>query len=304
MALVSIIVPVCNEQENIRLFYEQLVKSVPLPYELIWVEDGSTDHTLLEIDRICQLDQGVKCISLSKNFGHQNAILAGLQQVKGEVMVIMDGDLQHPPALIPEMIRLIGEGNDIVHTKRISTDKIHLFKRLSSSFYYWFLNSIADINIQESGSDFRAFDKKVLLVILGFQERDPFLRGIFSWIGFRSTLLEYTATARTHGKSKYSLGRMFSLGLNGITSFSVKPLRISFFGGLIVSGLSFLFLLYALYAHLKGATISGWTSLIVSVMFLGGLQLTFIGLIGIYVGQLLVETKKRPNFIIARTINC
>ena len=303
MGVTSIIVPVYNEEQNIRHFYSELMKYAPVEMELLWIDDGSTDNTFLEIEDICQQNSSLKCISFSRNFGHQNAILAGLQYATGNYFIIMDGDLQHPPAIIPGMLKKLEEGYNIVNSKRISTKKINFFKLIASNFYYWFLNMIAEIDVQKNNADFKAFDKKVYNAIMKFEEREQFIRGIFSWIGFKSTTIEFTALARDYGKTKYSLNKMIRFGITGITSFSLKPLKIAFLTGLILSFLSLLFILYALYAHMTGRTISGWTSIIISVVFLGGVQLIFTGIIGIYVGQILVEAKKRPVYLVQNTIH-
>ncbi|MEP6727950.1 MAG: glycosyltransferase family 2 protein [Bacteroidota bacterium] len=303
MGVTSIIVPVYNEEQNIRHFYNELIKYAPVEMELLWIDDGSTDNTFLEIEDICKQNVNLKCISFSRNFGHQNAILAGLQYATGNTFIIMDGDLQHPPAIIPEMLKKLEEGYNIVNSKRISTKKINFFKLIASNFYYWFLNMIAEIDVQKNNADFKAFDKKVYNAIMKFEEREQFIRGIFSWIGFKSTAIEFTALARDYGKTKYSLNKMIRFGITGITSFSLKPLKIAFLTGLILSFLALLFILYALYAHMTGRTISGWTSIIISVVFLGGVQLIFTGIIGIYVGQILVEAKKRPVYLVQNTIH-
>jgi glycosyltransferase involved in cell wall biosynthesis len=303
MPLISIIVPVYNEERNIRPFYEQLVQYVPTDMELLWIDDGSTDNTFLEIESVCQQHDNLKCISLSKNFGHQNAILAGIHHAKGDFFIIMDGDLQHPPDIIPTMLKKLEEGYNIVNSKRISTQKINLFKGIASNLYYRLLRTIAEIDIKKNNADFRAFDKKVHTAILKFEEKEQFLRGLFSWVGYKSITIEFIAQSRRYGKTKYSMKKMFRFGLNGIISFSLKPLKIAFLTGFIISGLSLLFILYAIYAHFHGKTISGWTSVIVSISFLGGIQLFFTGVIGLYVGQILIETKKRPTYLIQNTIH-
>jgi glycosyltransferase involved in cell wall biosynthesis len=303
MALLSIVVPVCNEEENIKLLYEEIVKYTVAEMELLWVDDGSTDHTLLEINSLCQADARVKCISLSKNFGHQNAIMAGLKYASGDIIVIMDGDMQHPASLIMPMTDKIKEGFDIVYTKRLKTTDIPFIKKIISRLYYKIINLISDVKIEENSADFKAFNKKVLVNILSFDERELFLRGIFTWAGFKSATLPYTAPARLHGKTKYSFRRMFDLGFKGATSFWVKPLRIALWAGFIICFFSFILAVWSVVAHFQGHTIRGWTSLIITIIFFGGVQLFFLGLLGEYIGSIFIEVKKRPLYIVDKTIN-
>ncbi len=301
--MLSLIVPVFNEEENIIPFYTELRSLLSLPYELIWVDDGSTDQTLSIIKKLSADDPLVRCISFSRNFGHQNAIVAGLKHATGNIIVIMDGDLQHPLSLIPQMIEKIKEGFDIVYTSRLKTENIGMLKKMVSKLFYKMINLISDTRIREDSADFKAFNKKVLTNILSFDEREIFLRGIFSWTGFKSTSLTYTAVERKYGETKYSYSRMFNLGIRGITSFWVKPLRIALWTGFIICFLTFILAVWAVIEHLEGHTILGWTSLIIAIMFFGGVQLFFLGLIGEYIGSIFIEVKKRPLYIINETIN-
>lgn len=303
MHLLSIIIPVYNEESNVDQLYRELLKYAGEDFELLWVDDGSMDNTLLEIERIARSDNRVKCLSLSRNFGHQDAIRAGLLHARGDLFIVMDGDLQHPPSLIPQMIAKIGEGYDIVNTRRTSTMNISSFKKISSKLYYAILKKLADIEVPEGHADFRIFNQKVYDAIVQFKERDIFLRGIFNWVGFRSATMAFAAVARNSGTTKYSLKKMMRLGLSGIISFSTTPLKIAFALGCSITLLSFLFLVYAIYEHFHHNTLPGWTSIIGVVILLGGIQLCFIGILGIYIAQLIRETKKRPTFIVNRKIN-
>ncbi len=303
MPLLSVIIPVFDEEKNIIPLYNEINKYLLPGDELIYVDDGSLDNTFLEIQQLSFENNNIKCISLSRNFGHQNALMAGLQHAKGDYIITMDGDLQHHPSLIPLMIEKLKEGYDIVITKRSKDNSSGTIKIIFSSIFYWFINSISDTHIEANASDFRAFNKKVLSNVLLLQERELFLRGIFSWIGFKSTIIEFEALQRRNGKTKYSFGKMTKLALKGITSFSFKPLRIAILIGTIISLAAFTFGIFALVSYYKGATVPGWASTIIAIMFLGGTQLLAIGLLGEYIASLFIESKKRPLFLIDKKIN-
>ena len=300
---ISIVIPVFNEAGNIRDLYLEL-KALGLNIaEIIFIDDGSQDESLEIICTLSSADHRVKGLSFSRNFGHQAALLAGMHVAKGELIVIMDGDRQHPPSIIPQMLNKLEEGFDLVSGKRINTENAGLLKNWSSTLFYKFLNFIADTNIEENVADFRLFNRKVLDSILMFEERELFVRGIFSWIGFRTATVPFTAPERRNGSSKYSWAKMTSLGLKGAVSFSFKPLRISLLMGIIVSFVAFCFGIFSIISHYRGNTVPGWTSIITAVMFIGGVQLIVLGLIGEYISSLFAEVKKRPLFIIDRKIN-
>jgi dolichol-phosphate mannosyltransferase len=302
MRRISIVVPVCNEEENINPLYLEVKKHVA-DFEILFVDDGSTDGTLLSIQDLSYSNSNIKCISLSRNFGHQNALMAGLQYAGGDIIVTMDGDLQHPPSYIPEMIQKLNEGFDIVITKRIKTKNISVVKKIYAMVFYRFINSISDTHVEPNASDFRAFNRKVLNSILLFKERELFLRGIFSWIGFRSVVINFEAPERRFGKTKYSFSRMSRLALKGITAFSFKPLRVAVLIGLLISMAAFGFGIFALVSYYKGDTVPGWASTIIAIMLLGGTQLLAIGLLGEYIASLFVETKNRPLYLVDKKIN-
>ena len=303
MAFVSVIIPVFDEEKNIVPLYDEIKQNLSPADELIFIDDGSSDNTFLEIRQLSNANNNVKCISLSRNFGHQNALMAGLLHATGDHIITMDGDLQHPPSLIPTMIEKLNEGNDIVITKRNKTNNAGAIKNIFSKIFYRFINSISDTHIEPNASDFRAFNKKVLTNILLFKERELFLRGIFSWIGFKTTTINFDAPERRFGKTKYSFGKMTKLALKGITSFSFKPLRVAVFIGSIISLAAFSFGIFALVSYFKGNTVPGWASTIIAIMFLGGTQLLAIGLLGEYIASLFVESKNRPLFLIDKKIN-
>ena len=303
MKLISIIVPVFNETENVSPLIQDIKLYCKAEHEIIFIDDGSSDSTFQTIQSIAATDKSIKCISLSRNFGHQNALMAGLQHATGSIIITMDGDGQHPPSLIPLLIENIDKGFDVVHTRRNKTANAGLLKKMFASLFYTFINSISDTRIEPNQADFKAFSVKVLNSILQFSERELFLRGIFSWIGFKSTTIEFDAPARMHGKTKYSFGKMLKLALKGTTSFSFKPLRVALFIGSIISILAFAFGIFALIEYFNGNTVPGWASLIIAVMFLGGTQLLAIGLLGEYIAGLFTESKKRPLYLIDKKVN-
>jgi dolichol-phosphate mannosyltransferase len=303
MSFISIIIPVFDEEKNIAPLYFEINKYISGSDELIFVDDGSIDNTFLEIQQLSNSDKRVRCISLSRNFGHQNALMAGLMFAEGEYIITMDGDLQHPPALIPAMIQKLNDGYDIVITKRSKSNNAGVIKNLYSNIFYRFINSISDTRIEPNASDFRAFNKKVLTGILQFKERELFLRGIFSWIGFKSTAISFNAPQRMHGRTKYSFIKMMKFGLRGVTAFSFKPLRVAILAGTVISLAAFAFAIFALVSYYKGNTVPGWASTIIAIMFLGGTQLLAIGLLGEYIASLFIETKNRPLYLIDKKIN-
>lgn len=301
--MLSIVIPVYNEAGNIEILLQQLHQYCPRNVEWIFVDDGSNDDTYQIISRNAVADARIKCVSLSRNFGHQHALMAGMEHASGKTIIIMDGDLQHPPALIPQMLGYLEDGYDIVVTKRNKTADIGFVKKIMGTLFYKFINIISDVKIEYNVADFKAFNRKVLKSVLQFKERELFLRGIFSWIGYKTTSIVFDAPARIHGKTKYSFGKMMKLALKGTTSFGFKPLRLALMIGSIISLAAFSFGIFALIAYFKGDTVPGWASLIIAVMFLGGTQLLAIGLLGEYIASLFTETKQRPLYLVDKKIN-
>lgn len=303
---ISIIIPVHNEEGNIEPLCKELEKILqPYPSnEILFVDDGSMDNSLGIIKKLQEKNPKVKFISFSRNFGHQLALKAGLDNCDGDCVISMDGDMQHPPELIPLMIQKWQEGFEIVYTIRKEEPNLSYFKKMTSSFFYSMMNFLSDLKMEKGTADFRLLDRRVVESIKKFNEPYLFLRGLVSWLGFKQYGIPYSPNERFSGKPKYSFKKMFFFAINGITSFSVKPLKISVVLGLIIS---FLALIYGIYAIalsiLNHAVISGWTSLIVSILFIGGLQLMMMGIIGIYLGQIFIQTKNRPNYIIKERSN-
>lgn len=292
-----------NEAENIVPLYHEIKKYSPEDFELIFINDGSTDDTFSAIKQLYLTDSRVKCISFSRNFGHQNALMAGIDYATGSHIVTMDGDLQHPPSFIPQILEQLQNGYDVVLTKRRKTANQGFLKKLLTKLFYKLINFLSDVPIEENVSDFRGFSRKVMHTIRKFEERDLFLRGVFSWVGYRRTIIPFDAPSRLHGKSKYNFTAMIRLGLKGTTSFSFKPLRISLLIGSIVSLISFLLLAITVINYFQGKTVPGWASLMTVVTFMGGIQLLVFGLMGEYIASLFRESKKRPLYIIDEMIN-
>ncbi|MFC2096171.1 glycosyltransferase family 2 protein [Bacteroidota bacterium] len=300
LQLISIIIPCHNEQDNIELLYNSILKTFPNKYhpEFLFIDDGSTDKTLNEIKKLAEKFDFIKYISFSKNFGHQNALSAGFDFAEGDCIVSIDADMQHPPELIPQMIEKWEEGFQIVNSIRIDKN-IGFFKNVTSRLFYKIINFLSDTKIEPGAADFRLLDKKVVEVIKNLTENHLFIRGLTSWIGFKQERIEYIARERKHGKSSYSLKRMVHFAAVGITSFSTKPLKLSIYLGVIMAFCAFLYSIYAIYASIfTDKTITGWTSLILAVLFIGAIQLIILGIIGQYLGKLFIENKRRPKYII------
>lgn len=298
---ISIVVPLLNEEGNLVPLYNELkpvLNKISGNHEIIFVDDGSTDQSFEIIKKLSQNDICVKGISLSRNFGHQVAIMAGMQESKGELVIMMDADLQHPPMLIPEMIQKQKDGFDIVNSKRIDSSDTGSFKKGTSKLFYTLLNKLSDTRIEPAAADFRLLTRKAVDSFVSMPERDRFTRGLISWMGFRQTVIDYHANPRLSGKSKYSLRKMLKLGFDGITSFSSKPLRMAFYTGLSIFIIGLLYAIYAIVGFFLHKNIQGWTSLLVSVLIIGGIQLLCIGIIGEYIARIFNESKGRPMYFI------
>jgi len=298
--LLSIIIPCYNEAENITVLYQELKKYVnSYKHEIIFVNDGSSDDSIDIIKTLQQSDSSVNYISFTRNFGHQNALKAGYDFVNGDCIVSLDADMQHPPELIPDMVKLWEAGYKIVGTKRREIKTTGFFKRLTSRLFYKLINYFSEVKIESGTADFRLLDKQVVQELKKLNENFLFYRGLIPWIGFKQVYIEYLPQERYAGKTKYSMSKMIHFASSGITSFSVKPLKLSIFLGFIIALASFIYILYAIYISLlTDKAIPGWTSTIVSVLFIGSIQLIMIGILGNYLGKLFIENKNRPNYII------
>jgi dolichol-phosphate mannosyltransferase len=300
---ISLVIPTFNEEGNVLRLYDE-IKQVLLElhiahYEVIFIDDGSSDASLERIEELRGQDTNVHFLQLSRNFGHQHALKAGLDHASGAAVISLDADLQHPPALIKDMIQLWRNGAEVVYTRRKDQQNIGIFKKWSAKAFYWFANKISEVPIEEGTADFRLLDQKVVAAIQTFKESHLFLRGLIPTLGFKQVALDYEPAARFSGKSKYSLSKMFHFAINGITSSSAKPLYFSIYLGLFFAFLAFVYGCYAIYiAIFTDAAITGWTSLIASVLFIGGIQMILIGIVGIYLGKLFVQSKQRPTYLI------
>lgn len=304
MKKISIVIPAHNEEGNIFLIHQRIKKVFSelqnYHFEIIFVNDGSRDQTQAKIEELATQFEEVKFIEFSRNFGHQPAVKAGIDRSNANAVISMDADLQHPPELIPDMIKKWEEGFDIVYTIRTYPKEISAFKRKTSSLYYKFLSKISDVNLREGGgSDFRLMDSSVVDVVRNMNESDIFLRGLSNWMGFRQTGIHFTAGERAFGESSYNLQKMMRFAFTGITAFSVKPLYLAAYLGFIFSAIAVLgYGIYVIHSFVSGTEISGWASLIMTVVFFGGIQLIILGIIGIYLGKIFKQVKERPNYII------
>ncbi len=301
---ISVVVPCFNEEESLKTFNETLLQFLPrnYDYEIIYINDGSSDNTFQEIKALADNNPQIKYISFSRNFGHQNALKAGYDYASGDCAISLDADLQHPPAVIPDLIAKWEQGFEIVNTLRHDHQSISLAKKMSSGLFYRIMKKLSDVNIENGMADFRLVDKKVLKELKGFQENYLFFRGIIPWMGFKQTTVEFTAAERFAGTTKYTFRKMLKFATTGVTAFSVKPLRISIYLGSVIALLSFIYGLYAVYVHFfTNQAVAGWTSVIISVLFVGGINLLMLGIIGEYLGKLFIENKRRPNYLISET---
>ncbi|KQM49989.1 glycosyltransferase family 2 protein [Chryseobacterium sp. Leaf201] len=304
MKKISIVIPAHNEEGNVALVYEKISQVFSglsdYDFEIIFVNDGSRDQTQQKLEELSRKYDEVKFIEFSRNFGHQPAVKAGMDHAHGNAVISMDGDLQHPPELIPELIKKWEEGNDIVFTVRKYPKEISLFKRRTSDFFYKILSKLSDVNLTKGGgSDFRLMDANAVEVMRSFNEDDLFLRGLTSWMGFKQAGIEFTANERLSGQSSYNIKKMITFAFTGITAFSVKPLYIAAYLGFLFSGLSVVgYGIYVIHSFITETEISGWASLIMTIVFFGGLQLIILGIIGIYLGKIFKQVKERPNYII------
>jgi len=298
---VSVIVPVYNEEGCVLSLAERVINILEhySDYELLFVDDGSRDNTLPILKKLHSQNNKINFLSFSRNFGHQNALRAGIQYADGDCIISIDGDLQQPPELIPDLITKWNEGYDIVYTIRKDGEKTPFMKKITSLLFYKLMNLISDINFENGEADFRLLDKHAATQLNSLNENAIFLRGMVKWLGFEQTGIEYIPEKRNAGKTKYSRKKMFALAISGITSFSIKPLRISTIIGVSIALLSILYGIYALYIKLfTHNTIEGWTSVFFMVTFIGGIQLIIMGIIGEYIGNIFIESKKRPHYII------
>lgn len=304
--LISVVVPIYNEQEVIYEFYERITKVLEsvidyYDYEIIFVDDGSYDNSLKILKKLCLKNNKIKAISFSRNFGHQLAVTAGIDHAEGDAIIIIDADLQDPPETIIEMLKTWKKNFNVVYCVREAREGENFFKLFSAKLFYRLLNKLSSTNIPLDTGDFRLIDKQVADIIRSMPEESRYIRGMISWVGFNQCDLKYKRDQRYAGKTKYNLTKMIGLALDGITSFSEKPLTIVIYTGIFAVIFSIIFIFYLILNKLilPDTVIQGWTSVTIMIVFFGGIQLISTGLIGLYVGRIFRQIKGRPLYLVS-----
>ncbi|MBE6023216.1 MAG: glycosyltransferase family 2 protein [Cellulosilyticum sp.] len=307
--LISLVIPMYFEEEVVDECYSRLSKVMQgmanYEYELIFVNDGSTDRTLEILEQIAGMDKCVKVLSLARNFGHQVAVSCGIDYAKGDALVIIDADLQDPPEVIPDMVKLWEQGYEVVYGKRKRRQGETKFKLVTAKLFYKVLDHLSEVHIPRDTGDFRLIDRKVANVLRGLSEHNRFLRGLVAWSGFNQIPLEYVRDERFAGETKYPFKKMVKFALDGIISFSAKPLRLITGLGFISVGIAIFIMFYAIGSFIfpNIGTVPGWTSIMVTVAFIGGVQLIAIGILGEYIARMYDESKNRPLYIVSKQFN-
>jgi len=299
--LVEIVIPAHNEEHNVPVIYTAIKKAfVGTGYEckVLFVDDGSTDGTLEAIQQLAHNQDDVFYISLSRNFGHQNALKAGLDASSADVVIMMDADMQHPPALIPSLLAKHHEGYDVVYTVRKDNEHISFTKKVTANFFYKLMNYLSEIEIEPGSADFRLMNRKTLDALLSLPDQEIFYRGLVKWIGFKQTKIEYEPQARHTGQTKYSTKKMLQFAITGIATFSNKPLYFAAYMGFAFAFLSLLYIPYIIYAFYSGTEVHGWASIVATLAFFGGIILMMLGIVGIYLGKLFEQSKNRPQYLV------
>jgi glycosyltransferase involved in cell wall biosynthesis len=305
----SVVVPLYNEEDVLLETYKRLKKvmdSLNETYEIIFVNDGSRDKTPQMVYEICNKDSTIKFVDFSRNFGHQTAITAGMDFSEGEAIVVIDADLQDPPELIPKMIEKWREGYDVVYGQRASRKGETFFKKFTAKVFYRFLRSMTEVDIPVDTGDFRLIDRKVCEALKLVNERNRYIRGIISWLGFKQVGIEFNRDKRFAGETKYPLKKMLKFAADAITSFSYKPLKLASYAGMTLSFVSFVYLLVVLFTKLfmpTRITQAGWASTLAVNLFFNGITLMILGIIGEYIGRIYDEAKGRPLYIVKQTKN-
>lgn len=304
--LLSVIAPVFNEEALIRESVKRLTQvlgSLNCAYELVFVDDGSTDKTFSILQEEQKNHPEIRVLRFSRNFGHQMAITAGMDHVKGDVIVTIDADLQDPPELISKMLEKWKEGYDIVYARRSQRLGETAFKKGTAAIYYRLIQKISNVQIPADVGDYRLMSRRALDILNGMRERHRYIRGLVAWLGYKQAFVDYVREKRFAGETKFSLSRMLKFSLDGLASFSVAPLRLATMLGFICAGFSFLYILYALFVNMiLHDVVRGWTTVVIAVFFLGGVQLICLGIMGEYIGMIHGESKSRPLYIVQETI--
>ena len=300
----SVVIPLFNEEGNIDVLLEQLedtLQPLNVSYELILVDDGSSDGSWRKIHEMSQNNTAIKGLKLARNFGHQHALLAGLNYAKGQAVVSMDADLQHPPFLIRELLEAHRNGHLVVHTRREETTGASFLKRTTSACFYRVFSFLTDVRMESGASDFRLLDRAVLNQLLNFGGVDLFLRGAVEWLGYASVTIPYTAGERFSGVSKYDLLKMLTFARGSIVSFSTKPLIVGVWIGIVTSTLAFIEIVYVIFQVAQGHTVQGWASTVGIISFLFGVLFVILGILGTYLARIHIALQNRPRFIVTET---
>lgn len=306
MKKISIVIPCYNEQENIENLYatitEVTTKLIDYQWEIFFIDDGSTDQTLHKIRLLRQRNQNVCYVSLSRNFGKENALLAGFDHVTGDCVIIMDADMQHPPQLIADMLKEWEAGYDDVYAERENRKQENWLKRNATVLYYRLLQRMAKIDVLPNVGDFRLLDRKCIDSLKKIRETQRYTKGLYCWIGFKKKKITFQPSERKRGKSSFSYFKLIDLAIEGITSYTTQPLRISTVTGILISLVAFIYMCYVLVKTiLFGDPVQGYPTLIIVILFLGGIQLLSIGIIGEYLGRIFHETKNRPAYLVSES---
>jgi glycosyltransferase involved in cell wall biosynthesis len=301
--LISVVAPVYNESDGIGEFYARVTKVMTsiqaIGYEIIFVDDGSADDSYRKLRKIAEEDSHVQLARFSRNFGHQMAITAGIDLAQGDAVIVIDSDLQDPPEVMAEFISKWREGYDVAYGVRKSRAGESAFKLITARVFYRLMGSLSTIEIPMNVGDFRLMGRPVVDQLRQLREQDRYIRGLVSWIGFKQIGVHYERDARTAGETKFSLRKMLGFALDGMTSFSLIPLRLATWVGYATSALAFIYLINVFIERLQGITVQGWASIMVAVLFIGGIQLICLGIIGEYIGRIFNQSKQRPLYIIA-----
>jgi glycosyltransferase involved in cell wall biosynthesis len=306
LPVISVVAPVYNEAQTLPLFCERVLAAIePLgePFELVLINDGSRDNSIEIMRELHARDSRIKVINFSRNFGHQIAITAGIDYARGNAVIVIDSDLQDPPEVIPELVKKWREGYGVVYAVRAEREGETWFKEVTASLFYRVITRITNVQIPVDTGDFRLMDRKVVDTLIRMREHHRFMRGLSAWVGFKQTGVAYKRESRHAGETKYPLSKMIRFALDGITSFSYLPLQLATYFGFIVAGISLLSLIAVIIARLSGsAAFFGQATTLVSVLFLGGIQLIFLGIIGEYLGRIYDEVKQRPLYIVSEAL--
>jgi len=305
-SFLSIIVPVYNEEKNITPLLDRLLPIVkPFLYEIIFVCDGSKDATPTEIKKWTEKNKAIKMVSFYRNFGHQMALTCGYRFAKGDCVISIDADLQDPPEIILEMVEKWKNGAKVVYARRKTRENDSFFKKKTASYFYRLINFLSETPIPDEVGDYRLLDREIVNFLNSLPEQSRFLRGLVAWGGYPGEFVYFKREKRNSGTTHYTISRMMNFALEGIISFSTKPLRVASYMGFITSGMGFIGILYAIVEKLfyPSYLVTGWTALFVGIMFIGGVQLLTIGIIGEYISRIYIEVQKRPQYLVKETAN-